>query len=114
MVRAFGLISRSVNADDNSANHLSIVALTFENGLHPQWIPNLLDILDNYHISACLLLVGGLHGYNHCSFPDLRPKQLKDRLKHAQKAISNARPLPQTQVNNRIWYIQSLGRSILT
>jgi len=86
------------------------IALTFDDGPHPQYTPELLQVLDYYQIPASFFWLGicvnrapelarslyerghwlGLHGYEHRSFPLLKPDQLKDSLAKTQLAISNA------------------------
>jgi Predicted xylanase/chitin deacetylase len=86
------------------------IALTFDDGPHPQYTPQLLKVLDQYNIQASFFLLGccvdrhpeiareicdrghwiGLHGYQHISFPKLKPQELKQSLEDTQKAISKA------------------------
>jgi len=86
------------------------IALTFDDGPHPQYTPELLQVLDHYGIPASFFWLGicvnrapmvardvyerghwiGLHGYNHTSFPFLKPDALKQSLEKTQEAISIA------------------------
>ncbi|MGD2181824.1 polysaccharide deacetylase family protein [Lusitaniella coriacea] len=86
------------------------IALTFDDGPHPTYTPQLLKILDFYQISASFFLLGtcvekypdlakdvarrghwiGLHGYYHHSFPLLSPPELRDSLQKNQRAIASA------------------------
>ncbi len=86
------------------------IALTFDDGPHPQYTPELLQVLDHYSIPASFFWLGicvnrapmvardvyerghwiGLHGYDHTSFPFLKPDALKQSLEKTQEAISNA------------------------
>lgn len=86
------------------------IALTFDDGPHPQYTPQLLQVLDRYNIRASFFWLGvcvdrvpsvareiyqrghwvGLHGYYHHSFPFLSPKALKQSLEKNQEAIANA------------------------
>ncbi|MGC1394480.1 MAG: polysaccharide deacetylase family protein [Coleofasciculaceae cyanobacterium] len=86
------------------------IALTFDDGPHPQYTPELLQVLDYYKIPASFFWLGlcvdrsqdvaravferghwlGLHGYEHRSFPQLKPDQLKQSLAKTQLAISLA------------------------
>lgn len=110
------------SGSDNIANHSPKIALTFDDGPSPQWTPNLLDILDDYQISASFFWLGvcvrrspevakavyerghwlGLHGYDHRSFPCLSPKQLQQSLERTQEAIANACQIPLSQVKHQI------------
>jgi peptidoglycan/xylan/chitin deacetylase (PgdA/CDA1 family) len=86
------------------------IALTFDDGPHPQYTPELLQVLDRYNIRASFFWLGacvdrvptvardvyqrghwiGLHGYHHTSFPFLTPDALKQSLEKTQAAIGAA------------------------
>jgi len=86
------------------------VALTFDDGPHPTYTPQLLKVLDSYKIRASFFLLGacvkrspeiaqaisannhwiGLHGYHHENFPQLSPTQLKTTLENTQFEIASA------------------------
>lgn len=86
------------------------LALTFDDGPHPDYTPRLLDVLDHYGIPASFFWLGacvdrapevaravyerghwiGLHGYDHRSFPSLSSLQLKRSLEQTQAAIAQA------------------------
>ena len=86
------------------------IALTFDDGPHPQYTPELLQVLDRYNIRASFFWLGacvdrapsaardvynrghwiGLHGYNHHSFAFLKPEALKQSLEKTQEAICAA------------------------
>ena len=86
------------------------IALTFDDGPHPQYTPELLQVLDHYNIKASFFWLGtcvdrspaiaktvyerghwiGLHGYHHHSFPLLTPEALRESLEKTQKAIHTA------------------------
>ncbi len=86
------------------------IALTFDDGPHPQYTPKLLKVLDHYQIKASFFCLGvcvernphiaqqayshghwiGLHGYYHHNFPLLSPTELKQSLEKTQTAIHNA------------------------
>ncbi|MDB9451122.1 polysaccharide deacetylase family protein [Dolichospermum circinale] len=86
------------------------IALTFDDGPHPQYTPQVLSVLKRYNITASFFWLGncvnrfpeiaktvseqghwiGLHGYEHDSFPLLSPIQLKQSLEKTQIAIYNA------------------------
>lgn len=86
------------------------IALTFDDGPHPQYTPQVLSVLKRYNIAASFFWLGncvnrfpdiaktvseqghwiGLHGYEHDSFPLLSPTQLKQSLEKTQIAIYNA------------------------
>jgi peptidoglycan/xylan/chitin deacetylase (PgdA/CDA1 family) len=98
------------------------IALTFDDGPHPQWTFQLLDILDNYSIPASFFWLGacvnrspavartvyerghwiGLHGYDHRSFPCLSAKQLEQSLEQTQAAIATACGLTVEETRDRI------------
>ncbi len=86
------------------------IALTFDDGPHLQYTPELLQVLDRFSISASFFWLGacvdrvpsiardvyrrghwiGLHGYDHRSFPFLKSNDLKLSLEKTQKAIAQA------------------------
>lgn len=90
--------------------HAGTIALTFDDGPHPQYTPELLQVLDRYNIPASFFWLGvcverspsvaravyerghwiGLHGYHHHSFPLLKPDALKQSLQRTQAAIAQA------------------------
>ncbi|HEY9831734.1 MAG TPA: polysaccharide deacetylase family protein [Stenomitos sp.] len=83
------------------------IALTFDDGPHPQYTLELLQVLDHYKIKASFFWLGacverapsvaqavyqrghwiGLHGYYHHSFPLLSPEALQQSLAKTQEAI---------------------------
>jgi peptidoglycan/xylan/chitin deacetylase (PgdA/CDA1 family) len=96
------------------------IALTFDDGPHPQYTPQVLAVLDRYNIKASFFWLGtcvnrspgiakavsdrghwiGLHGYDHRSFPMLPPNALKDSLEKTQAAIYSACNLLPEQVRD--------------
>jgi peptidoglycan/xylan/chitin deacetylase (PgdA/CDA1 family) len=84
------------------------IALTFDDGPHREYTPQLLDVLDRYQIRASFFWLGacvernpaiarevarrghwiGLHGYYHRSFPLLSEDELKQSLSQTQNAIA--------------------------
>lgn len=87
-----------------------IVALSFDDGPHPQYTPQLLKVLDKYDIPASFFWLGvcverspevakavyqrghwvGLHGYNHQMFTSFTAPSLKQNLTKTQLAIAQA------------------------
>lgn len=92
------------------AKNSRTIALTFDDGPHPQYTPELLQVLDRYNIRVSFFWLGacveraptlareiyerghwiGLHGYHHTSFPFLTPDALKQSLEKTQEAICTA------------------------
>ncbi len=86
------------------------IALTFDDGPHPDYTPQLLQVLDHHGIKASFFWLGasverypdlarevyqrghwiGLHGYEHSSFPCLTPEELRQSLRKTQTAIARA------------------------
>ncbi len=86
------------------------IALTFDDGPHPQYTPPLLRVLDRYGVQASFFWLGawvartpetaravsaaghwlGLHGYDHRSFAWLSAAQLRQTLLRTQAAIEQA------------------------
>ncbi|AHJ26648.1 polysaccharide deacetylase family protein [Nodularia spumigena CS-584] len=94
------------------------IALTFDDGPHPEYTPQVLAVLERYNINASFFWLGacvnrypgiakaicdrghwiGLHGYDHRSFPTLSPNDLQNSLAKTQAAIYNACDLTPEQV----------------
>ena len=92
-----------------SSQHPTI-ALTFDDGPHPRYTLQLLEVLDQYAVTASFFWLGdcvkryptiakaiydrghwiGLHGYDHRSFPLLSPSALKQTLEQTQAEIAIA------------------------
>jgi peptidoglycan/xylan/chitin deacetylase (PgdA/CDA1 family) len=86
------------------------IALTFDDGPHPRFTPELMDVLDRFQVKATFFWLGiqverypelaktlyqqghgiGLHGYEHRSFTRLSPDQLRQSLHRTQVAIGQA------------------------
>ncbi|VXD24240.1 conserved hypothetical protein [Planktothrix serta PCC 8927] len=86
------------------------IALTFDDGPHPEYTLELLKVLDQFQITASFFWLGqwveqypeiaqavyqrghwiGLHGYQHQSFPFLSEIELKQSLEKTQTAIFKA------------------------
>jgi peptidoglycan/xylan/chitin deacetylase (PgdA/CDA1 family) len=89
---------------------LPTISLTFDDGPHPVYTPQLLEVLDHYGVPASFFWLGecvhrapaiaqtvyqqqhwlGLHGYEHHSFPTLSPVALKQSLLTTQAEIASA------------------------
>ncbi len=87
--RSLGPIERRLGVITHVNTEVSAVALTFDDGPHPQWTPRLLDLLARHHAKATFFMVGemaarypdlvarvaaaghaiGNHSWNHPSFP---------------------------------------------
>ncbi|BAZ32397.1 polysaccharide deacetylase [Cylindrospermum sp. NIES-4074] len=96
------------------------IALTFDDGPHPLYTPQVLAVLERYNITASFFWLGacvnhspdvakavsdkghwiGLHGYDHRSFPMLSPTDLKHSLEKTQAAIYSACNLQPEQVRD--------------
>jgi peptidoglycan/xylan/chitin deacetylase (PgdA/CDA1 family) len=97
-----------------------MIALTFDDGPHPQYTPLLLDVLDQYGIPASFFWLGawvqrapaiaraiykrghgiGLHSYDHKSFPCLSEPDLRGTLEQTAIAIAAACDLPVQSLRN--------------
>ncbi|TAE59513.1 MAG: polysaccharide deacetylase family protein [Nostocales cyanobacterium] len=104
----------------NGDNKSKKIALTFDDGPHPQYTPQVLKVLEKYNITASFFWLGicvnrvphiakavqekghwiGLHGYDHRSFPLLSEIQLKQSLEKTQIEIYNACNLSPEQVRD--------------
>jgi len=96
------------------------IALTFDDGPHPQHTVALLKVLERYKVSASFFWLGacvqrspaiaravyeqghwiGLHGYDHRSFPLLSAAALKQTLEQTQAAIAATCQLPAAAVRD--------------
>jgi peptidoglycan/xylan/chitin deacetylase (PgdA/CDA1 family) len=85
-----------------------IIALTFDDGPHPEYTPRLLDILERYQAHATFFMVGeaaqrqpdlvrrvaeaghaiGNHTYDHRSFPLLSGPERRAQLRKCQQALA--------------------------
>ncbi|MGF1496571.1 MAG: polysaccharide deacetylase family protein [Elainellaceae cyanobacterium] len=99
-----------------------VVALTFDDGPHPDYTPPLLDVLERHRVTASFFVLGqrvdryptlmqqtyqrghwlGLHGYCHESFPRLSSQALRQSLLDTQRAIAQACGLELTDVHRRV------------
>jgi len=84
------------------------VALTFDDGPHPDYTPRLLDILDRHNARATFFLVGcvadrhrplvaemaarghelGNHSWDHPSFPTISPGQRRAQMRRCAEALA--------------------------
>lgn len=98
------------------------IALTFDDGPHPQHTPQLLEVLDRYGVQASFFWLGvgverapavakeayrrghwiGLHGWTHRSFPRLAGEELKQSLERTQAAIAGACELDSEYVRQHV------------
>jgi peptidoglycan/xylan/chitin deacetylase (PgdA/CDA1 family) len=96
------------------------IALTFDDGPHPHYTPQLLQVLDRYKVPASFFWLGGcvnrspaiacevyrrghwigLHGYDHRSFARLDSSALKQSLEKTQQAIAAACQLDPSKVRD--------------
>ncbi len=91
-----------------------IIALTFDDGPHPQYTLPLLDVLDRHNISASFFWLGvcvarspnvarevyqrghwlGLHGYDHRSFLWMSEQELQRSLQQTEEIIAQTCQIP--------------------
>ncbi len=96
------------------------IALTFDDGPHSTYTPQLLKVLERYQVTASFFFLGfcvhhapeiahqvaaqghwlGLHGYYHQSFIRLSAAQLKQSLEQTQLEIARACQLPVTALQD--------------
>lgn len=98
------------------------IALSFDDGPHPEYTPALLRLLDQEQVTASFFWLGcwvdrapavakqvwdaghwlGLHGYHHRSFPRLSADELQRDLKRTQRAIAQACQLDPAWVQHHV------------
>ncbi len=98
------------------------IALSFDDGPHPEHTLPLLEVLDHYQVTASFFWLGvcversphiaqavyqqghwiGLHGYDHRAFPGLSTAALKQTLEATQTAIAQACQLDPADVKRQI------------
>jgi len=86
----------------------SVVALTFDDGPHPEYTPRLLNILDRHGARATFFMVGelaakypaivkevtqhghsiGNHSWDHPSFPSLNSKQRRQQIRQCSTVLA--------------------------
>jgi peptidoglycan/xylan/chitin deacetylase (PgdA/CDA1 family) len=96
------------------------IALTFDDGPHPQHTPPLLEVLQQFQVKASFFSLGclverspaiikdiyqqghwlGLHGYDHTCFPFLKPAELQTGLARTQQAIAQICDLEPNQIRD--------------
>ncbi|MBW4692538.1 MAG: polysaccharide deacetylase family protein [Lyngbya sp. HA4199-MV5] len=96
------------------------IALTFDDGPHPRYTPQLLEVLERYSVTASFFWLGacvqrsptiaravyeqghwiGLHGYDHQSFPLLSESALRQTLVATQAEITLACGLSPTTMRD--------------
>jgi len=102
VIRRTGLVDQTTGA-----NTSKIIALTFDDGPDPQWTPQILDILKQYHVPATFFVVGqnaeahpglvsrewnegmeiGNHSYTHPEINKISPLRTKLELDATQRVI---------------------------
>ncbi len=85
-----------------------VIALTFDDGPHPEYTPRLLDILQRHDAHATFFMVGesaqqyphlvqrvaeaghtiGNHGWDHASFPLLTGAQRREQMRRCERALA--------------------------
>lgn len=98
------------------------VALSVDDGPHPHYTPQLLEVLAAEQVRASFFWLGqwvtryptvaqavfqqghwlGLHGYTHRSFPRLSDRNLRHSLERTQQAIAQACHLSEEAVRSRV------------
>lgn len=94
------------------------IALTFDDGPHPIYTAELLEVLAKYDVTASFFWLGrlvarypamaqqvvgqkhwiGLHGYDHVAFPRLSKQTFHQSLYQSKKIISRVSDIPPNQI----------------
>jgi peptidoglycan/xylan/chitin deacetylase (PgdA/CDA1 family) len=100
----------------------NVIALTFDDGPHPQHTPALLEVLSKYQVPASFFWLGacvtrspqiaraayqqghwmGLHGFSHRPFPTMKLSEIRQELTRTQEAIALACDLDLADVQRRV------------
>lgn len=121
---AFGLIFAAMMAAESYLGHdglvkrvlttHKVVALTFDDGPHPESTPRLLEVLRQKEVRATMFVLGknveknpallaqivaggheiGSHAYSHVIISKLKPEEWAEQFEKAEQAISLAAPKP--------------------
>ena len=104
----WALLRRSLGTITHVKTSEPLVALTFDDGPHPEFTPRLLDILERHQARATFFLVGetanqrpdlvgrvaqighaiGNHSWDHPSFPYIPGKERRAQIRACQKALA--------------------------
>ena len=107
-VASFSVYATSVNVFTKNASAEKKVALTFDDGPHPIYTPRILELLDEYDITATFFVIGqnitnypeafkklissgceiGNHTYHHKNVSDMTESDIKQELEMTEAAIS--------------------------
>lgn len=102
------ILRRMMGALTNVQTDASVVALTFDDGPHPEYTPRLLELLDHHQAHATFFVVGksaqkhraiiermaraghaiGNHTWDHPSFPTLKRAERWSQLRAWEKAVA--------------------------
>ena len=106
-------VSSNVSADDNELikgeNEKKRIALTFDDGPHPRFTGQILDILDEYGVKATFFVIGvnvqnyyesylkilesgceiGNHTYSHTNLSSITEEKIRDEILMCADAISS-------------------------
>lgn len=96
-----------VNIVRNGSKHQKLIALTFDDGPHPQYTPEILDLLNEYNIKATFFVLGqfaakypeiikrqaregheiGNHTYSHINIKKVSLQKFKEEFDETQNII---------------------------
>ena len=107
--RLIGTIARkTLGSYTHSVTDEPVIALTFDDGPHPDFTPRLLDILERYHAKATFFMVGetaqkfpelvrlvaekghviGGHSWDHPSFPLISGRERRRQMRACERALA--------------------------
>ena len=104
------VIDARMTSGEGGEPRAGVVALTFDDGPHPTWTPQILEILDRHDVPATFFVVGarvtqypelvrrtvesghqiGVHTFTHSDLGSVTPLQAKIELTQTQLAIAGA------------------------
>ncbi len=109
LLPSFPVRASSVNVFTKNASAEKKVALTFDDGPHPIYTPKILDLLDEYSVTATFFVIGqnvvnypeafkklldsgceiGNHTYHHKNVSNMSEGDIRKELEMTEKAISD-------------------------
>lgn len=102
-------LAKAVNIVHNGPRDKKVLSLTFDDGPHPIYTKEILDVLKEYDVKATFFILGkhgqlypellcrqkyegheiGIHSYNHINMKKLNKEAVRDEINNTQSIINN-------------------------